>query len=161
VYVENTDNIEVPKIFHWASSFTTISTHPKFQFDEAELPPEFQNAEAFKWYNYYHVSTPKGYSTLFVHPFGYSHLPFFTLPAVVDTDGHGLDINFPFLIRKDFEGLIPKGTPIAQALPFKRENWKLKVENFGEELHRNNILKRQTTLFNLYRSNVWQRKEYR
>ena len=50
-------------------------------------------------------------------------MPFYVLPAIVDTDKHPINVNFPFFIRKDFEGTLPMGTPIMQIIPFKRDIW--------------------------------------
>ena len=50
-------------------------------------------------------------------------LPFSTFSGIVDTDKHPMCISFPFLIRKDFNGILKKGTPIAQCIPIKRENF--------------------------------------
>jgi hypothetical protein len=76
------------------------------------------------------MRTPKGYSTLFTAPFHHYDLPFQCLPAVVDTDNHPIPVNFPFLLRKGFEGIIPSDTPIIQAIPFKRDDWE---SNFLKE----------------------------
>ena len=43
---------------------------------------------------------------------------------MVDTDKYPIPVHFPFLLKKNFEGLIKQGTPIIQVIPFKRESWK-------------------------------------
>jgi len=30
-------------------------------------------------------------------------------------------------MKNNFEGLIPKGTPVIQVIPFKRDNWKSNI----------------------------------
>lgn len=77
----------------------------------------------FKFQNPFGVKTPDGYSCLFVDPLHGDDKPFMCLPAVVDTDDFNTPLNFPFLIKKDFSGVIPAGTPIIQIIPFKREEW--------------------------------------
>ena len=76
----------------------------------------------FKIINPWIVRTPKGYSTIFQSPFGHD-IPFKSVPAIVDTDEFPLPVNIPIMIKKNFEGFIPKGTPFVQVIPFKREEW--------------------------------------
>jgi len=67
--------------------------------------------------------TPRGYSTLVTHPLNRFDLPFTTVSAVVDSDKFFASGNIPFFIKEGFEGVIPKGTPFAQIIPFKRKKW--------------------------------------
>lgn len=76
----------------------------------------------FKWNNPWVIKTKKGWSTLFVQPMHHD-LPFYTLSGLVDTDKHPIPVCFPFYIKENFEGIIPKGTPIVQCIPIKRENF--------------------------------------
>lgn len=85
------------------------------------LPEEYYPV-AFKWNNPWLIKTKKGWSTLIVQP-SHHDLPFVTLSGLVYTDKHPLPICFVFFIRRDFEGVIPKGTPIAQCIPIKRTNF--------------------------------------
>ena len=39
------------------------------------------------------------------------------------TDKEVLNFHLPMWLKKDFIGIIKKGTPIAQIIPFKRDNW--------------------------------------
>jgi hypothetical protein len=77
----------------------------------------------FKWINPWIVKTPPGWSCLFIHPQHHEELPFRCLSALVDTDKHPAPVNFPFFLRKGFNGLIPQNTPIIQVIPFKREKY--------------------------------------
>jgi hypothetical protein len=108
--------------------------------------------------NFWTIQTPAGYSTMFFHPTGYTDLPFMTLSGVVDTDKHGIPINFPFLLKEDFVGVIPRGTPIVQFLPFKRTDWKIEE---GPETGPIPLYKYTNTLSHWYRDNFWTRKNYR
>lgn len=76
-----------------------------------------------KFMNFWTLETEPGWSILFTHPLNRSELPFETLSGVVDSDlfrsGY---VHFPAAWRTpDFEGVIPKGTPVAQAIPVRRE----------------------------------------
>jgi hypothetical protein len=108
------------------SALKINSDHLSVQTENVVLPDEF-DPQPHKWINYWHIKTPKGYSTLFIHPLDREDLPFKSFTGIVDTDKHPLVINFPFFMRKDFDGKIPAGTPIIQAIPFKRDSWDSKI----------------------------------
>jgi hypothetical protein len=118
-----------------------------------------------KFVNPWIVKTPKGYSSLFITPFHHD-LPFTILPAIVDTDTYFNAVNFPFIPDPDFEGLIPKGTPIAQILPFKRDDWQMSVNDLvkSEESQKNlfRVSKElSTTFFDKYKKKFWVAKSYK
>lgn len=85
---------------------------------------EIYDPVPYKWDNAWIVKTPPGWSCLFQHPAWHDQLPFRTLPALVDTDKHDVAVEFPFLLKRSFTGLIPKGTPMVQVLPFQRQDTK-------------------------------------
>lgn len=144
--------------FQW-SDFGLISFHPIEQAPEHPLKKPFAYP---KWNNPWSIKTPKGYSTLFVQPFHRESL-FTILPGVVDTDTYYAPVNFPFVINDpSFEGLIPKGTPIAQIIPFKRDVWNMEVGN-EKDFNSQNLITRKLTgrFFDRYKTMFWHRKEYR
>jgi hypothetical protein len=104
---------------------------------------------------------PDGYSVLFTHPLNRHDLPFVTLSGIIDggwsTNAYG---QYPFYIKKDFEGLIPQGTPIAQLIPFRNESWNSeKTKGLVQEGFINE--KRSVAVFSgWYKNNFWRRKEY-
>jgi hypothetical protein len=107
----------------WSTnSSTLVQSHPPQQYDSYKIPKEYEPV-GLKFIIPWITQTPKGYSSLFIHPSFRDDLPFQMIPAIVDTDIHPINVNFPFFIRKDFEGTIPMGTPIMQIIPFKREEW--------------------------------------
>lgn len=70
------------------------------------------------------IKTPPGYSVLISSPFNRLDLPIKPLVGVVDTDKNPMHSGLiPFEMALDFEGIVKKGTPLIQILPFKRENW--------------------------------------
>lgn len=122
VHVE--DQGDFGKNFVWpADGFTAISSHPEGQFPGLPIGEEYDTSSAYKFINPWHIVTPPGYSTLFVQPMWHYDLPFHVFPGVVDTDRHPVAVNFPFLMRKNFEGYLKKGIPIVQAIPFKRDEF--------------------------------------
>jgi hypothetical protein len=104
----------------------SISSHEVTQFKEFLIPYDYA-LPAYKWNNPYLIKTPKGYSVKFSHPSNFLHLPFISLSGVVDTDDFFNVVSFPFFIKRGFSGLIPKGTPIIQIIPFKREEWNASI----------------------------------
>ena len=114
----------------------------------------------YKWTNHFYLKTPKGYSTLFVHPLNRTDLPFYSLNAVVDTDDFPLTVQFPFLIKKDFNGLIPAGTPIMQAIPFKRDDWKMSFPKENESYEYEHFWNWFEPPMAKYKRFFWKKKRY-
>jgi hypothetical protein len=82
-----------------------------------------------KFMNPWSIAAPEGWSIFFTHPVNRLDLPFRTLTGLVDCDAFGLGlVHFPALwIDKGFEGTLPKGTPVAQAIPVRRETLDLDI----------------------------------
>jgi hypothetical protein len=144
--------------FEW-SDFGLIAFHP------VEQAPEHPAKNGFpypKWTNPWGITTPRGYSTLFVQPF-HRESVFTILPGIVDTDTYTAPVNFPFTINDPaFEGLIPKGAPIAQVIPFKRESWTMQIGTKEDLLHQEKVSKKlQSKFFDRYKSMYWSKKEYK
>jgi hypothetical protein len=71
-----------------------------------------------------------------------------------------MGIHFPFLLKKGFEGIIPAGTPLAQIIPFKRDNWVSEQEKFDLDTQ---YAKKRTfwrTFAGSYKANYWTKKKY-
>jgi hypothetical protein len=155
VYVTIRDGVQY---FEWAN-FGTIQFHP---IDQAPTHP-IKNEHAYpKWISHWSIRTPKGYSTLFVQPMHRESI-FTILPGIVDTDEFYAPVNFPFVINDPkFEGLIPKGTPIGQIIPFKREPWVMQLGGKKEiKEQEESSSKLQTKFFDRYKSMFRQHKEYK
>lgn len=109
--------------FKWSiDDLEIVSIHKQDQYNLYPVPEGYIPV-AFKWLNPWLVVTPKGHSCIFKHPTHYEDLPFQCLTGVVDTDKHPYEVNFVFFLKKGFEGLIEKGTPIIQVIPFKRYDY--------------------------------------
>jgi hypothetical protein len=140
--------------YEWAN-YGLVEFHP------VEQAPSHPMANSFpypKWINPWAIKTPKGYSSLFVQPF-HRESVFTILPGIVDTDNYSAPVNFPFVLNNPkFEGLIPAGTPIAQVIPVKRDNW---VKKYGAKYDDSISLRLRTKFFDAYKTLFWQRKEYK
>jgi hypothetical protein len=78
-----------------------------------------------KFHNLWSIEAPEGYAVFFMHPANRFDLPFTTLSGLVNCDLYRDNwIHFPAHWHDvNFSGVLPKGTPIAQCIPVKRENW--------------------------------------
>jgi hypothetical protein len=117
-------------------------------------------SQAFKFINGWRPIVPKGYSMLITQPFGYRDTPFHAVPAIID-DSVTLEIVPPVWVKKDFEGIVEKGTPMIQLTLFKREKWKSNYTFITKE--ENDIIQDRDfngTIQNHYIKNFWKRKEY-
>ena len=155
VYVNIKDG---EQYFQWAN-YGLVTFHP---VEQAPKHPAQKPYAYPKWMNPWSIKTPKGYSTLFVQPM-HRESVFTILPGIVDTDQYSPPVNFPMVINDpNFEGLIPKGTPIAQVIPFKRDGWKMNIGSTAEFTEQNNITQKlNTKFFDKYKSMFWTRKEYK
>jgi hypothetical protein len=71
----------------------------------------------------------------------------------------------PFFVVKGFTGIIPAGTPYAQMLPFKRENWESEVDasiqlSEMSEHNQKNSEKYRVPDGGVYQKEVWERRTY-
>jgi len=72
------------------------------------------------------VSTPEGYSCYWLDPFMHYNPYFMTWQGIMDTDKwNQVDTNCITILYPKIKGnfIIPKGTPIVQIVPFRREHW--------------------------------------
>ena len=78
-----------------------------------------------KFMNFWTIELPAGYSLLVTHPVNRQDLPFLTLTGLVDSDLYNDNfINFPARwTDPNSSGVLPKGSPVAQCLPLKRDSW--------------------------------------
>jgi len=108
-----------------------------------------------------HMKLPKGYSALVTHPLNRHDLPWITLSAVIDADKQILRPgNMPIFIKKNFEGIVPKGTPVFQVIPFKRESWEIKRESKLLESFAKQMYEVQSVTAGFYKKFGWSRKDY-
>lgn len=116
------NDIRSPIYFHDASQVTGTPYHEEDRF-------------LIKFINFWTVAAPAGYSLLFTHPVNRADLPFTTLTGLVDSDLY-IDnrVHFPAHWHDmEFNGILPKGTPVAQCIPVKREVWTMQVATMSAE----------------------------
>lgn len=129
--------------------------------NNSNLPvPAGHYSQHFVWQTKHFIEIPKGYSFLITHPLNRHDLPFTTLSGIVDGNFVMHGGNIPVFFNKDFEGIIPAGTPIAQILPFKNEAWSSIVDSAIIETGMINNNKSLNAAFGWYKQNIWKKKQY-
>jgi len=125
-----------------------------------KIPEDFYQQE-FAWHSQWIPKVPKGYSVMYTHPLNREDLPFQTFSGIVDSDGYHYetDANHPFLIKKGFTGLIPKGTPMFQMIPFKRDDWKSNVVAHDSD-HYLRATKVRQRFWGGYKEMFWHKKTF-
>jgi hypothetical protein len=114
-----------------------------------------------RWRCHWQIKTPKDYSVWITHPSHRNDLPFFTINGFVDTDNHENGLNLPFFIKAGFEGTIPAGTPIAQIIPVKRDNWESEKGTYSKENIENSFYRLKKYAVRSYKNQWWTRKSYK
>lgn len=141
------------------------SSSPEIMASRAVLSTTHHDGEyypnEFTWHIEWINKTPKGYSVLITHPLNRLDLPFTTMSAIIDSDlyHHSPSGNLPFLIKNNFEGLIPAGTPMYQVIPIKRESWTRKQISYGIDVEKR-WRKQQSKFSDFYKKHFWQKKRF-
>jgi hypothetical protein len=143
----------------WRTNRDIITEHLSSQWEGLPVPEGYRPV-VLKWHNQFILKAPKGYSLLFLNPINRFDLPFQTINGIVDCDKWDGPVHFPFFIKKSFIGIIPKGTPIAQIMPIKRDNWKREHKKFNRDFSIIAVEKFYSTIKRSYKNNFWVKKEY-
>jgi hypothetical protein len=130
--------------------------------ETTDLPiKDFYYEAELIWQRPWSPILPDGFSGLVTHPLNRVDLPFTTLSGVIDFDKsvHSPTGNIPFLIKKDFIGIIPKGTPMFQIIPIKRDSWTLEKQEFSIDFWRKQVSER-FKIKSFYKKSIWQKKHF-
>jgi hypothetical protein len=114
-----------------------------------------------KFINVWIIRTPPGYSTLLVQPMNRFHIPFLMLSGVVETDNWYLEIHFPAICQlpPNTQYLMPRGTPLMQAIPFRREQWQSAAGEAEGEVREKARLGLAGNL-HVYKDQHWRKKNF-
>jgi hypothetical protein len=123
--------------------------------------PSGYSREVFAWFFPYVMKANKNVSFLITHPMNRYDLPFLTTSGVVDMNGVLNSGHLPFFIKEGFEGVIEKGTPFAQVLPFVRKNWQMKESASVKKDGDLASFLTNSKLHGYYRDSVWAKKLYK
>ena len=118
----------------------------------------------FHWYPNWMPGLEDGYSALYVSPLNRFDLPFVTVSGIIDNDKMDTPGLMPFFLKEGFLGLIPKGTPYVQIIPYKREEWDSNERMYSQEeifeRHQYQANKFRVPEGGAYKKKVWSRKRY-
>jgi hypothetical protein len=116
--------------FYWGEQITGgngSKLMTQFQVEKTEGMPNADKTKlpSFKIDSPWIVKTPKGYSTLCIAPLNNRDIMFEAVSGVIHTDVFTTYMNIPFIWTgpPDFTGVIKKGTPLVQMIPFKRDSF--------------------------------------
>jgi hypothetical protein len=156
LYVKN--NNGSPFITWNGASFPPKSRN---EVADSNLVPTGHHPTEFTWQTGVANTIPLGYSMLLTHPINRHDLPFTTLTGIVDGGlVMGPTGSIPFYIKNGFEGIIPQGTPIAQLIPFRQENWSSKITKELTKTANQHNIKTSSLIFGWYKKTFWTRKKY-
>ena len=157
VMIEQGDGF--PEIY-WKTIDSVFSLHGQ---PSREIPaPAGYDQVVYKYLNCWIPQTPKGYSCLITSPLGYNNLPFKAVPAIVDTDSSTLELVFPMWVKTGFEGIVEKGTPMVQIIPFKRDDWDSTFDYYEDGQYKNVIEEKNfnSTMVGHYLKNHHSKKKF-
>lgn len=144
-----------------------ITSHSKFQIETHYLAKNNLGI-ALKLANWFYIKTPPGYSCLFVPHLNSDFEDEYGIrfmSGIVDTDTFHLRIQFPFFLTritgKDKPILIPRGTPLMQVIPYKRENWTHTIKESDEKHRLKTAFRFKSVFMDQYKSSFWSKKKYR
>lgn len=106
------------------------------------------------------VRMPRGWSALITHPMNRFDLPFVTTSGIIDADEWWTGGNLPFFFQKNFEGVIPSGTPFAQIIPIKRSSWLSYISELSATRNTYVADKARAIPLGWYKQNIWVKKNY-
>ena len=140
----------------WAGNVMLVDKRPIIDI----VVPDGCHPIHYGWRMNWYYETPPGYSVLITHPMNRYDLPFYVQSGIVESDIWGLPVFIAFFLKRNFQGVIPKGTPIMQIIPFKRDDWELEVIDTDEELDKHELKaeNRRSMLYGYYKKTAWRKK---
>jgi hypothetical protein len=122
----------------------------------------FEGVVIVKFLNPWVVRTPPGYSTLFLPPLNQFQTPFQVLAGLVETDTYYRQVHFPTvcLMRPGQVVTLKRGTPVAQAVPLKREAWQSQALPWDAAARQAVEEEMKADRHNFYKDRHWVKKAY-
>jgi hypothetical protein len=115
-----------------------------------------------KFINPWVIKTPPGYSTLFLPPLNQFDIPFQVLSGLVETDTYYRPVHFPTicLMRPGSSFTLKRGTPIAQAVPVRREEWESRAVAWDATARKQIEDEMLAERHNFYKDRHWKKKSF-
>lgn len=140
-----------------------FSSHNKAQYEELPYDRKYYHKDLLRINPLWSLSTPPGYSTMFLNPPFKDSLPIEAVSALIDTDKYISEGHLSFFVKSGFTGIVKQGTPLIQAIPFKRESWSSELvdaKTATEKLNKQ-FFNMRSTFINGYKNKMRIKKEYR
>lgn len=144
----------------WLITTQLFETWSDKQVSNFELEDNYDTKPVFKNLHGWTIKTPPGWSCYITHPLAYKNLPFRSISGIIDTDLLPSEINTPFTFKKNWVGIIEKGTPMFQVIPFERNSWKAKYSFMTKQEHLNKVNLIFTKLKGSYAKNFREKRSY-
>lgn len=123
---------DLPPLSIEAHPRSPISFHVPAQV--TGTPLHHHDRAVVKFNSFWTIELESGWSLFATHPVNRADLPFRLLTGLVDADRFTeVGILFPAIWNDpDFEGVLPRGTPVAQCFPVPREPLQLHLDVMSE-----------------------------
>jgi hypothetical protein len=165
VYIDTTDGTTLKYDLPGNLPFSKpmFGGHAQLQYDKMPIDKDFYVRDLLRLNMVWLVKTKPGYSCLFINPMLGDESPLMSVPGVIDTDEFLNTGLFSFFVKKNYKGIIKKGTPLIQVIPFKRESWGKTLESVekAENIFSTQGLKLRSVFSNGYKNFFRSKKEYR
>jgi len=123
----------------WDHPALSVDAHPSSPLSfhdpaQAAGTPFFNHdVVVVKFNSFWTIELEPGFSLFATHPVNRADLPFRLLTGLVDCDRfRDVGVLFPAVwVDSGFEGIVPRGTPVAQCFPVARETLELVCEPFS------------------------------
>lgn len=113
------------------SAYCKLGFHPQEQVQLLPISSDY-DPKPFKIDFPYMIETPKGYSAIYVQPVSEMSKHAMFIPGLVNTDNYKNQVNFPFVLKKDFSGQIPVGEIFMKVFFFKREELEIDYKEYEQ-----------------------------
>lgn len=140
-----------------------FAMHTRSQYEYMAYDKEKYHGDVIRITPGWSVGTSEGYSALFTSPMNSDNSPLMMVPGIVDTDKFVSDGHFSFFVDKTFNGVIKRGTPLVQVIPFKRESWTSVFfdQDASDKKHKEQRGIIRSTFTNAYKTMFRSSKDYR
>lgn len=140
-----------------------FAEHNRQQYTDYPVDSSRYHKDVIRISSLWSVQTSPGTSTLFLHPLNTNTVPLFAIPGIIDTDNFLSEGFFSFFVEKDFNGVIKKGTPLLQLIPFERGNWtsEFVVGEKADEVQKTQRNKLRAVFYNGYKDMFRAKKDYK
>jgi hypothetical protein len=125
----------------WDRPVLSVDAHPRSPLSfhvpaQVTGTPFFDPSVAIvKFNSFWTIELEPGYSLFATHPINRADLPFRLLTGLVDCDRFSdVGVLFPAVwANRDFDGVLRRGTPVAQCFPVARQALTLQCEGFSAD----------------------------